>query len=155
MVLDPAFQLPGNKLMDEHHACLAIIEARNAGKILTPIAKENFAAFDVDFIERLEAICGKTWCHDHKALGTLVGEALDLGCRIRLQPFRRPEARLKANRTAVGTELQLFAEQPPCFETLIVIRIALRNCRFRQAMKGNQNVVRNEIQARDSMGTRV
>src|ERR1700730_8256898 len=109
--------------MDEHHAGLAIIEARNEGKILTPIAKENFAAFDVDFIERLEAIGGKAWCHHQKALCTLGGEALDFRRRIGLQPFRRPEARLKADRTAVGTELQLFAQQPPCFETLSGIRI--------------------------------
>src|SRR3984893_16720850 len=120
--------------MDEHHAGLAIIEARNVSKILPPIAKENFAAFDVDFIERLEAISGSGWSHDHKVLGSLVGKRLDLGCRIRLEPFRRPEARLKADRTAVGTELQLFAEQPPWFETLIVVKIALGKCRFPQAL---------------------
>jgi hypothetical protein len=85
--LDPALQLACDQIVNEHHAEFAIVQARNCGKVLAPIFGEDLAAFDVDFIERFEAIGGKPGRNDHQALGPLGRETLDHRRRIGLQPF--------------------------------------------------------------------
>ena len=72
--LDPALQLACDQIVNEHHAEFAIVEARNCGKVLASISSEDLAAFDGDFIERLEAIGGKPRCDDNQAPGPLERE---------------------------------------------------------------------------------
>ena len=91
----PALKLAQHELADHIHATLAVIEARNEGKLFAAMVFEDLGVFLRDFFQRFQAIGRESRRDNGNAPHAIVREFLQGLVGIGLKPFVEPEARLE------------------------------------------------------------
>src|SRR5262249_3784418 len=84
--LGPALQFARYDRMQRGDAARTVVQARHDGELFSTITFEAVRAFDRDFLERLQAIGGKSRHHDGNALDALAAESFERLVGVGTQP---------------------------------------------------------------------
>src|SRR5580658_10648693 len=108
---NPTLEFAHGKLPDHQHAGLAVIEARNRGKVLPAVALERSRIVDRDLFQGFQTIGGKTRRDDHKILHAPLGQRLHCLDGVRLEPLRAAKTRLECHHELALIVSELLAQQ--------------------------------------------
>src|SRR5215475_591336 len=125
--LDPTLQLPHNQTTNEADSSLAVIEARDGGKVDAAMVAEDFGVLAGDLLQGFQAIGSKTRRDHGEALHAALRKLLYRGVGIGLEPFRRSEARLEGEHQPALVEAEARAQEPHRLGALVAVRVAARH----------------------------
>ena len=86
------------------------IHGRDIGKRFTTGLLKVAPVLLIDFLYRLQAVCGEAGTEDLYRFHSLPGQGFQGGIRVGLQPFFPPEARLERRHPLIIRKPQCFSQ---------------------------------------------